>query len=103
MVVVRSIADVSRVHSLCGLTKHNLNIEPTYYNSIGIGKFNTSSHLWDPDVDNLALDCTMPLILHTNNSYLQVNAFTCDAESYIYQNIAKKNAIFVNKSMELTI
>lgn len=103
MVVVREVKDTTRTYSLCGNTSDNLNIEPCYYNGSGLGSFDLIDDLWDPSVDGRTLDCTLPLILHTDKQYVQVSPFDSNIHSITNGKYVKNNGIFLNKNLNLTL
>ena len=99
MVVVSQIDNAYKTHSLASATS---TLEPTYYNTSKLGAFSTST-VWDPPVDNTNLSTALPIILHTDKQYIQVSKFTSNVDSIINSNYVKNNAIFYNKSINLTL
>ena len=103
MVIIREVSETTKTHSLGGDESDNLNIEPCYYNGSGLGTFDLVEDIWDPEVTDRTLDCTIPLILHTNSTYVQVSQFESDATSGIDDNHVKSNSIFKNKTLKLNL
>lgn len=103
MVVVRETQNTTTTYSLGANSSDYIGIEPCYYNGSGIGYFDTAEDVWDPDVSGRSLDCTLPLILHTNKSYVQVSKFEGDIDSVINSLYLQNNAIFKNKTLKLSL
>ncbi|MBQ7798398.1 MAG: InlB B-repeat-containing protein [Clostridia bacterium] len=103
MVVVREIQDTTKTYSLGGNSSANLGLEPSYYTGLGVGNFDLDEDLWCPGVTGRTLDFTLPLILHTDKSYVQVSPFTSQTDSVTNGKYIKNNATFKNKQLTLNL
>ena len=103
MVVIREVKYTSKTHSLAGYTSDNLGIEPTYWQGVGLGNFNTSTDIWNPGVLGKDLDFTIPLTFYTNKPYVSVSPFESSSLSVINGAYVKNNACFKNKSLQLKL
>ena len=107
MVVATEIKSAYKTHSLGGYTEKNLNLEPTYYTTSGLGNFETDL-TWDPKMSDgngnaIETDATLPLILHTDKTYIEVDHFESSAQSIINKKYVKNNASFTNKLISLKL
>jgi uncharacterized repeat protein (TIGR02543 family) len=104
MVIVREVKQTKRYYSLGGDKDKHIGIEPCYsYQGTIIGHFDTSAHIWSPTVSGRELDLTIPVILHLNTPYVKVSAFDSNVLAFTTNSNIKNNAIFVNKSMQITL
>ncbi|MBO5909951.1 MAG: InlB B-repeat-containing protein, partial [Clostridia bacterium] len=82
----------------------NIGIEPCYsYQGGHIGDFDIATDIWDPGVTGRALDCTLPIILHTDKTYVEVSPFESEVYSIINNKYVKNNATFINKTLKLKL
>ena len=102
MVIVTEVKSVTKTHSLAGYLSKSPNLEPTYYSTSQLGNFSTS-RTWNSAIGNEDLELTLPLILHTNTTYIECSQFSSDIESLIDSKYIQNNSIFYNKPLQLTL
>ena len=104
MVIVREVNSTEKYYSLAGDSSAELGIEPCYsYQGSHLGRFDTSKHVWSPSVEGRTLDFTIPVILHLDKTYINVSPFESNEVSMTGNKYVKNNAIYVNKSIKLTL
>jgi len=104
MVLVREVRETQKYHSLGANTADNVGFEPCYsYQGSVLGKFDLTKDVWDPIVSDRQLDFSMPIILHTDKTYVEVSPFSSDVDAVINNKYIRNNATFTNKVLELTL
>jgi len=99
MLIVTEVKDATRANSL---SSYSTSLEPTYIHTAGLGYF-SSSNTWVNEVSDGDMDATIPLILHTNNTYVKPSQFSSNVTSIISLKYIKNNAIFYNKSITMNL
>ena len=107
MTIITYVENAVKSHSLGGFVSgsQTLGLEPTYYTLGGLGTFNLSdsNYQWNPTITGQSTEATLPLIIHTNSSYVDVPSFESDAESFIDSTYIQNNAIFYGKTISLNL
>ncbi len=103
VVISRSTAPC-KTFSLCTRTDSGVNIPTTYCSGDSNGYFNVNhvNCLWDPAISEDPATKMLPTVLHLQQNYLTVSQFSSPSPSYINLKYVKNNAIFYDKTLNLT-